>query len=145
MKATLKDVAEEAGVSKALVSKFLAGTPDARMRDETRKRIEEAVRKCHYLPSKLARSLKSGRTQTIGLVISELRNAFWSAFADLALREARKHGYRLLISLCDYDRKEELESLRTPFRRRTGGTASPGGVSDDADVSGVRIVSFSGD
>ena len=41
MKATLKDVAEEAGVSKALVSKFLAGTPDARMRDETRKRIED--------------------------------------------------------------------------------------------------------
>lgn len=121
MKATLKDVAEEAGVSKALVSKFLAGTPDARMRDETRKRIEDAVRKCHYLPSKLARSLKSGRTQTIGLVISELRNAFWSAFADLALREARKHGYRLLISLCDYDRNEELESLRTLAEYRVDG------------------------
>ncbi len=121
MKATLKDVAKEAGVSKALVSKYLARTPDARMRDETRRRIDEAVRKCHYLPSKLAKSLKSGKTQTIGLVISDLRNAFWSAFADSALREARKHGYRLLISLCDFNREDEMDNLRTLVEYRVDG------------------------
>ncbi len=121
MKATLKDVAKEAGVSKALVSKYLAQTPDARMREETRKRIDEAIRKCHYLPSKLAKSLKSGKTQTIGLVISELRNAFWATLADSALREARKHGYRLLISLCNFNVEEELENLRAFLEYRVDG------------------------
>ena len=112
MKTTLEDVAKAAGVSKSLVSKCLAGAPDARMRVETRKRIEEAVRKCHYLPSRLAQSLKKGRSRTIGLVISDLRNPFWAALADFALREAEKSHYRLLISLCEFCPQEELEHLR---------------------------------
>lgn len=121
MKATLSDVAREAGVSRSLVSKCLAGAPDARMREETRRRIEEAVRKCRYLPSRLAQSLKQGRSRTIGLVISDLRNPFWSLFADFALRETKRHGYRLLISLCDFNREEELEHLRALLEYRVDG------------------------
>lgn len=121
MKTTLEDVAKAAGVSKSLVSKCLAGAPDARMREETRKRIEEAVRKCHYLPSRLAQSLKKGRSRTIGLVISDLRNPFWAALADFALREAKKFHYRLLISLCEFCPQEELEHLRTLIEYRVDG------------------------
>lgn len=121
MKTTLEDVAKAAGVSKSLVSKCLAGAPDARMRVETRKRIEEAVRKCHYLPSRLAQSLKKGRSRTIGLVISDLRNPFWAALADFALREAEKSHYRLLISLCEFCPQEELEHLRALIEYRVDG------------------------
>lgn len=115
MKTTLQEVAALAGVSKALVSKYLSNAPDARMREGTRKRIDAAVRKTGYVPSRLAQSLKRGRTQTIGLVISELCNAFWASVTDMALREALEHGYKLLISLCNHGCNEESEHLRSLF------------------------------
>ncbi len=113
MKTTLQEVANLAGVSKALVSKYLTNAPDARMREGTRRRIEEAVRRTGYAPSRLAQSLKRGKTQTIGLVISELCNAFWASVTDMALREALRGGYRLLISLGSHTCREEAEHLRS--------------------------------
>ena len=54
MRTTLKDVAKEAGISFTLVSKYLSHNPDARMRQETKRRIDEAVKKLNYRPSAIA-------------------------------------------------------------------------------------------
>ena len=121
MRTTLKDVAKEAGISFSLVSKYLTRNPGARMSPETKKRIDDALKKLDYRPSSVARSLKSGRTKTIGLVISNLRNSYFSLFADYTLREVKAAGYQLLISLCDYGRKEEEESLRSLMERQCDG------------------------
>ncbi len=121
MRATLKDVAKEAGISFTLVSKYLNRNPDARMSSETKKRIDAALKKLDYKPSAVARSLKSGRTKTIGLVISNLRNSYFALFADCTLREVKAAGYQLLISLCDYGREEEQESLRSLIERQCDG------------------------
>jgi hypothetical protein len=100
-KATLKDVAKEAGVNFTLVSKFLTGNPQARMTDETRKRIELAVKKLDYRPSASARALRNGKSKTIGLVVRDLTNSYFAHIADTALRELRQKGYQLLIALDD--------------------------------------------
>lgn len=121
MRTTLKDVAKEAGISFTLVSKYLSHNPDARMRQETKRRIDEAVKKLNYRPSAIARSLKNGRTKTIGLVISNLHNPYFSLFADYTLREVKAAGYQLLISLCDYGRKEEQKSLCSLIERQCDG------------------------
>ncbi len=121
MRTTLKDVAREAGISFTLVSKYLNSNPDARMSPETKKRIDAALKKLDYKPSVVARSLKSGRTKTIGLVISNLRNSYFALFADCTLREVKAAGYQLLISLCDYGKKEEQESLCSLIERQCDG------------------------
>ena len=100
-RATLKDVAKEAGVNFTLVSKFVTGNPQARMTDETRKRIELAVKKLDYRPSASARALRNGKSKTIGLVVRDLTNSYFAHIADIALRELREKGYQLLIALDD--------------------------------------------
>ena len=92
MRTTLKDVAREAGVSVTLISKFLNNNPSGRMSPATREKIEETLRRLNYRPSELARSLKRGRSGTLGLVISNLGNPHFGMFADMILREAKKPG-----------------------------------------------------
>jgi transcriptional regulator, lacI family len=121
MRTTLKDVAREAGVSVTLISKFLNNNPSGRMSPATREKIEETLRRLNYRPSELARSLKRGRSGTLGLVISNLGNPHFGMFADMILREAKKAGYQLLISLCDFGREEELECLNSLLNRQVDG------------------------
>ncbi|MBQ6534664.1 MAG: LacI family DNA-binding transcriptional regulator [Opitutales bacterium] len=98
-RATLKDVAKEAGVNFTLVSKFLTSNPSARMGEATRARIEAALKKLDYRPSSAARALRNGKTRAIGMVVRDLTNPYYAHIADLALRELRASGYQLLIAL----------------------------------------------
>ena len=97
--ASLKDVAELAGVSFTLVSKYLTNNPQARMSPETKERIDNAIRKLNYRPSATARSLRYGRSHTIGFISTNLTNPYHAHVVDLALRLARTKGYQLLIAL----------------------------------------------
>jgi hypothetical protein len=107
MRPILKDVAKEANVDFTLVSKILNRTPGISIRPETRRRIEEAVRKLDYRPSPYARALRTGRTNLWGLVVGNLTNEYFAHYADEAIRVVEKFGYRLLFSVC---RNNDLES-----------------------------------
>lgn len=72
-KATLKDIALKAGVSVALVSNYLNRRPSARMTEDTRKKIDEAVAELDYHGSAIARSLRTGKSKIIGYVSEALR------------------------------------------------------------------------
>lgn len=98
MAATLKDVAQAAGVNYTLVSKLI-NQPDISIRPETRKRIEEAIRALDYRPSRSARALRLGRSDLLGLVVGDLTNEYFAHYADCALEEAEKCGGRLLVSI----------------------------------------------
>ncbi len=108
MPPTIRDVAKKAGVSFALVSKYLNRHPQARLSEATGKRIDEAVRELGYQISLTARSLKTGRTRTLGLLIGNLTNEFYAHFADCAFRCAGELGYQLLLGL--YNRPEERQT-----------------------------------
>ena len=77
--ARLEDVAALANVSLATASKALHGKP--RVSEDTRERVMEAARQLNYSPNKLAQSLASGRSGTIGLVTSDLQGRFLHAYS----------------------------------------------------------------
>lgn len=95
--ATVRDVAREAGVSLATVSRVL-NNRDV-VRPETRERVIKAVEKLDYVPSATARSLKTSCAKTIGLILPSLTNPFFPSLIDAASREAETSGYSVLIKV----------------------------------------------
>jgi DNA-binding LacI/PurR family transcriptional regulator len=104
---TIQEVAEAAGVSASTVSNLLNGRSN-RMLPETRRRVEEAIRTLGYRPNRAARQLRTGRTQSIGLVVPSVGNPFWGAFARHLESAALAEGYHVL--LCNSERDPERES-----------------------------------
>src|ERR1700733_11104109 len=93
--ATIRDVAREAGVSPATVSRHLNKSIVLPL--DTAARIERACKKLAYRPNQLAKRLSLGSSELIGLVTPEIANPFFAALAAAAEDEARRAGYSLLI------------------------------------------------
>lgn len=74
---TIQQVAEAAGVSPSTVSNVLNGRTN-RMVPATKERIDRAIAELGYHPNKAARQLRTGRTQTIGLIVPSVGNPFWA-------------------------------------------------------------------
>jgi AcrR family transcriptional regulator len=91
-RATIRQVAELAGVSTATVSNFLNGRFSA-MRGETLARIRTAVEELGYVPSNAAKALRTNRSHVLGVVIPPISGPFFAQFARGAEDEALEHGY----------------------------------------------------
>ncbi|MBN9242282.1 MAG: LacI family DNA-binding transcriptional regulator [Mesorhizobium sp.] len=91
----MKDVAAAAGVSVTTVSRLLNGS--LALPDETRKRIEDAIRKLNYRPNPHARRLSRGRSDAIGLVVPDIANPFFATLVAAVEEEADRSG--LAVSL----------------------------------------------
>lgn len=103
-KISLKDIAEAAGVSTALVSFVLNGKEkEYRVGEETTQRILKIANEMNYQPNLAAKSLRSGKTKTIGLVVSDISNPFFSQLARVLEDEAAKRGYTVLFGSSDED------------------------------------------
>jgi len=103
-KVSLKDIAVAAGVSPALASFVLNGKgKEYRVNEETAQRILKIANELNYQPNLAAKSLRSGRTKTIGVVVSDISNPFFSQLARLLEDEATKHGYTVLFGSSDED------------------------------------------
>ncbi|MCW1885844.1 LacI family transcriptional regulator [Luteolibacter flavescens] len=96
----LKDVAERAGVAVNTASTILNRRPNSWASKETEERVFQAARELGYRPSKTARALRSGRYHTIGLLIQDLTNPFFSTLADELEAAAEERGYDLLVENC---------------------------------------------
>jgi len=109
---TIADVARLAGVSIATVSRVLNGS--APVVPETTERIQAAIEELHYVPRAAARGLASLRTDTIGLLLPEIGEAFFSALLRGIETEARIAGYDLLIHATSH-----ITHASTPAPRRS--------------------------
>lgn len=109
---TIADVAIRAGVSIATVSRVLNGTTP--VVPETAERIRAAIDELHYVPRTAARVLASRRTDTIGLLLPEIGEAFFSSLLRGIEAEARAAGFDLLIHATTH-----LPHASTPAPRRT--------------------------
>ncbi len=96
MAPTIKDVANLAGVSTATVSYVINGTQ--RITDETRGKVEKAMAALQYQPSAPARSLRVRRTRTVGLLVPQLSNQFFTEAAHGIEEVLQRNGYSLIIS-----------------------------------------------
>lgn len=104
---TISDIAAKAGVSKATVSRVLNRRPEG-VGAETRARIEAIVRETGFQRSAVARTLATGESRTIGLIIPDITNPFYPLLVRGVEGALRQSGYSLL--LCNSDRSIEKES-----------------------------------
>lgn len=118
-KATIKDVAATAGVSVSTASRALHGHGYASL--ETRQRVRNAARQLVYKPHGAARSLKLRRTNTIGLMIADIANPFYSYLADGVLDCAKRLGYHVIVCATDEDPNIEREYLEVLMQERVDG------------------------
>ncbi len=116
MAARLKDIAEELGISVVTVSKVQRNHPD--IGEATRNRVLKRMKELNYQPNFAARSLITGRTWTIGLVVPDLLHPFFAQIAKGISVEVRRKGYSLFISSSDEDPALEQEEIAQLLARR---------------------------
>jgi LacI family transcriptional regulator len=112
MPVRLKDIAAELGLSVVTVSKVLRNHPD--IGEKTRDRVLKRMKELKYQPNLTARSLSTGRTSSVGLVVPDLLHPFFARIAATLSAEVRKQHYGLIISSSEEDselEREEIEQL----------------------------------
>ncbi len=110
MAASIKDVAKEAGVSIATVSRVLNDIDV--VNEETKKKVLEAIKKLGYRPNIVARSLKTQKTRTIGILIPDISSQFYPEIVRGAEDVANIYGYNVMLCNSDFDTAKEKEYLR---------------------------------
>ena len=120
---TQTDVAELAGVSRATVSYVLSNRTSGRISitQETRERVLKAAQELGYEPSALARSLRSGLSHTIGLLIPDIHNPHYLDILSGVDKELTECGYYLCLVSANLDPERESRCLRSLFQQRLDG------------------------
>ncbi|MHC6591345.1 LacI family DNA-binding transcriptional regulator [Arthrobacter sp. C152] len=119
MAVTMNDVARAAGVSLKTVSNVLNDYEF--IRPATKQRVQDAIAELGYEANLTARSLRSGKTSMLGLVLSDLSAPYYAELASRLMKAASRHGYRVLVEQSDADSAVELGTLQGTFRQLTDG------------------------
>ena len=117
--ATIHDVAQRAGVSPITVSRVINHSGYASR--ETRERVEAAVVELGYVPNRLARSLRSKRTHTLALVITDITNPFFTTVARGVEDTASDAGYTVIFCNTDESESEEKKYLQVLLQQQVDG------------------------
>jgi LacI family transcriptional regulator len=141
--ATIKDVAAKAGVALGTASRVLTGSTQTSA--DSRARVLAAAAELNYIANGPARSLRRARTQVLGLLVSDIRNPFFSELAHAAEQEAGRLGYTVILANANEDQAQVDEYLRIFAAQRIDGLLlSPqGGLSPQLTAlrdSGLPLV-----
>lgn len=105
-KTSLNDIAQKLGVSKTLVSLVLNGKArEHRISEEVQKKVLKLAKELNYRPNQIAQGLRTGKTNTLGLIIADIANPFFGKLGREIEKEASLHGYRVMF--CSSDEKAE--------------------------------------
>src|SRR5690606_10679836 len=121
-KVSLKDIAQAAGVSTALVSYVLNNKEkEARVGKEIAIKIREIAKELNYQPNQLAISLKSGKSQTIGLIVADISNPFFGNIARTIEDEAKKNNYTVIFGSSDENPEKSWDLINVLIKRQVDG------------------------
>lgn len=119
MSATIYDVAREAGVSMATVSRVLNDT--AVVKEETKKRVLDAIAKLSYRPNAVARGLASKRTKTIGVIVPDVSAGFMAELVRGIEDVARMYSYHIILCNSDGSLTREIDLVGTMWEKQVDG------------------------
>ncbi len=143
---SIKDIAEKVGVSTALVSYVLNGKErEARVGEEIAAKVRKVAAEMNYQPNLIARGLKFGRTNTIGLIVADISNPFFATLARSIELEAQKNGYTVLFGSSDEQLDKSQNLINTFLNRQVDGliiTPVAGSQSqiEELKTKGVKFV-----
>jgi LacI family transcriptional regulator len=116
---TLSDIAIELNMTAATVSRALSDHPE--ISKSTKEKVRELAKKLNYNPNRIASSLRSGKTNVIGVLIPTAENAFFGSVIHGITKLASKQGYSVLIHECDEDYELEVKGIQTFIGARVDG------------------------
>jgi LacI family transcriptional regulator len=122
---TIYDVAREANVSMATVSRVVNGNPN--VKPTTRKKVSEAIDRLGYRPNAVARGLASKKTTTVGVIIPDISSTFYAELARGIEDIATMYKYNIILSNSDQNRDKELHLLNTMLGKQVDGIVFMGG------------------
>ena len=119
---TINEIAKLAGVSKTTVSMVINGRgSEYRLSKKTQKKILAIVKEKNFTPNQIARGFRLKKTQTIGLIVPDLTNWFFSGISHEIEVFARKNNHQVLIACSDDDENTELAVIKNLHARRVDG------------------------
>ena len=116
---TIYDVAREAGVSMATVSRVVNGNKN--VKENTRKKVLEVIERLDYRPNAVARGLASKKTTTVGVVIPNITNSYFSTLAKGIDDIAEMYKYNIVLANSDEDDDKEVSVVNTLFSKQVDG------------------------
>lgn len=116
---TIIDLATKAGVAPITVSRVINNS--GYVREDVRKRVQQAIEELDYVPNALARGLRSKRTFTLSLVLTDITNPFFTTMARGVEDAASANGYMLLVCNTDEIEKKERMYLQMLLQKRADG------------------------
>ncbi len=119
MPVTIKDIAQKAGVSHSTVSRALRD--NSLISAETRKLVQETALELSYLPSTAARSLKTNRSQVLGVIVSNIDDPYFSEILQGMEEVAQASSYSLFISASQHDPEREQTIVKVMRQHRVDG------------------------
>lgn len=133
MNITIYDVAREANVSMATVSRVVNGNPN--VKPATRKKVLEVIERLGYRPNAVARGLASKKTTTVGVIIPDISNPFFAELARGIEDIATMYKYNIILSNSDQNKDKELHLLNTMLGKQVDGIVFMGGNISEEHVA----------
>lgn len=137
---TVYDIAKEAGVSPATVSRVI--TNNAKVSAEKKERIQKIIKKYDFEPNGFARSLSKQESKTIGMIVPDIRNPFYSTLFVECEMEALRYGYNMILCNTINELSSESKHLRNLSEKRVDAIIQVGGSVDEVtpDPEYVKLV-----
>lgn len=126
MTVTIYDVAREAGVSMATVSRVVNNNPN--VKPQTRKKVFEAIERLGYRPNAVARGLASKKTTTVGVVIPDISNSIFAEVARGIEDIANMYHYNIILCNADKKKDKEIRVINTLLEKQVDGLLFMGGA-----------------
>ncbi|MEK3991510.1 catabolite control protein A [Robertmurraya sp. FSL R5-0851] len=133
MNITIYDVAREANVSMATVSRVVNGNPN--VKPATRKKVLEVIERLGYRPNAVARGLASKKTTTVGVIIPDISSPFFAELARGIEDIATMYKYNIILSNSDQNKDKELHLLNTMLGKQVDGIVFMGGNISEEHVA----------
>lgn len=140
MTVTIYDVAREAGVSMATVSRVVNNNPN--VKPQTRKRVFEAIERLGYRPNAVARGLASKKTTTVGVVIPDISNAIFGEVARGIEDIATMYHYNIILCNADKKKDREIRVINTLLEKQVDGLLFMGGTVTEDHMEAFRTSSI---